>query len=154
MKNTNYIFCFIIFIFSCQHNNYNDHIKVKSILLDINTENKIEIDEFKYWIILPSQGCSSCIHQTLSFFLENQEKSKDMLLIVTMNSDIKVLNYQLGIDYKQFSNIMIDLQNRLSLQGIGSIYPEIFINSESGVFKRIKIRPENSNELYKILNQE
>lgn len=117
-------------------------------------EGGIEIDEFKYWIILPSQGCSSCIHQTLNFFLENQEKSKDMLLTVTMNSDIKVLNYQLGIDYKQFPNIMIDLQNRLSLQGIGSIYPEIFITTESSVFKRVKIRPENSNELYKILNQE
>lgn len=70
--------------------------------LDIYTNGGLK----KAYLIIPLQGCGSCIDQSIQFMKKNSENDKISYIIV--DQDIKNIKIKIGSDYLTKPNLIID----------------------------------------------
>lgn len=114
----------VICSFSCSHQD----IKNRQINKKIKShyENFQSIKKYKAIILIPREGCGGCISDATSKTRELLMKRRDILLIFTDVTDMKLLKIQFGNNLLKDPNVSIDIPNLFVDKRVSSIYPQIF----------------------------
>ena len=76
--------------------------------------------------MIPREGCGGCISDATSKTRELLMKRRDILLIFTDVTDMKLLKIQFGNNLLKDPNVSIDIPNLFVDKRVSSIYPQIF----------------------------
>lgn len=83
---------------------------------------------YEYIIIIPNEGCGTCISNTTTYVKENfDEITPKTAIIFTDIKDYKALNLNVSSKILRNENVFIDSTNILKSVEISSIYPQIVI---------------------------
>jgi hypothetical protein len=134
-------------LFSCSQeqqkiNNINKKIK-------IHYGSFKSIKEFKAIILIPREGCGGCISDATSKTIELLIQRRDILLIFTDVTDMKLLKNQFSNNLLKDGNVSIDFLNLFVDRRVSSIYPQIFylINGKCTFFENFDVTSERFNTL-------
>jgi hypothetical protein len=129
-------------LFSCSQeqqkiNTTNKKIKIHYGNFDL-------IKDFKAIILIPREGCGGCISDATAKTMEIMANRRDILLIFTDVTDMKLLNNQFGNNLLKDCNVTIDTLNLFVDKRVSSIYPQIFylINGKCVFFETFDITSE------------
>lgn len=93
---------------------------------------------YEYVIIIPNEGCGSCISNTTTYVIENfDEITLKTAVVFTDIKDYKVLNLKVNSKILRNENVFIDSTNILRSVETSSIYPQLVIieNKKVKTFK-------------------
>ena len=115
MKNNLTVFVLMTVIFiSCSESKYNrETASLKTLITNLNNNTITGLDK-KYYLIIPLEGCSSCIKSSIKFAQEHTS-NEDITFIIT-HYDTKVIR---SIFSNYASNIIID--NNFEAMGLGLV---------------------------------
>jgi hypothetical protein len=121
MKNKYFILFILLFLcFSCKKHTYNDKIAEK-----INYMLQNESDNYDYVVIIPGSGCTGCITNAETYFL-NHVVDNSIKFIFTQSLSKKTLQLRLQKENLSRKNVFIDDDNCFYLHGFQEkIYPII-----------------------------
>lgn len=126
---------FVIFIFiSCQ--NTNSYDELDSVIQDINPS--IDLRNFHSVIVLPSDGCPSCIAAIKRSIIESRNKLDSTILIAIRIRDRKFVK-----EFKNlFSNIevIVDENNTFGLIQYNTDYPWLLLLSKNEITNSIELK--------------
>ncbi len=99
-------FCIFIYIISFCFIACNKKNKEKEKVFLNNCIERLDIaDNYQWIVILPGTGCHGCI-QDGEFFMKKNIENNKVLFILTKVSSLKILQQKLGIQIKDYSNIL------------------------------------------------
>lgn len=102
----------------CSDENYmKEKIQYQNVISQIAINNTI------VWIvIIPGYGCQECLHYAEEFMKTNIN-SKHVLFVLTNISSIKELEIRLNLKVADYSNIIIDRENKYYIKSENNDYP-------------------------------
>ena len=114
-------FILIISMMSCSfQEKYEDKLHHELMKLD-----ETIFDNYSFVIIIPEEGCSGCISEAESFYLEHKNDPQ-IFYIFTNISSIKSIKLRVGKDVINQRNVYIDIKNKfLSIDYNINVYPII-----------------------------
>lgn len=126
-----YSILFVLFIFLSACNissNYESFINTQL------TSYCDDISQYTEVIIIPRQGCHSCVEKADEYFLKNKDR-KDCLFIFTHLISEKALRIEVGKENLILPNVKVDKDDRFySLKYADSQYPIVLTKGEDGHF--------------------
>lgn len=129
-------------LFSCSQ----EHQKIKNInkKLKIHYGSFDSIKEFKAIVLIPREGCGGCISDATSKTIALLIKRRDILLIFTDVTDMKLLKNQFGNNLLKDCNVSIDVPNLFVDKRVSSIYPQVFylMNGKCTFFENFDVTSE------------
>lgn len=96
-----YLILFLIFLSSCV---LNGSTKINNKLQELGNQLEIDISDYKSILIIPLEGCGTCI-QDAELFFRNYSSNTEILFIFCT---YKPFNYSILNNIKNSSNIIID----------------------------------------------
>jgi hypothetical protein len=112
MKNKYFMLFILSFLcFSCENNTYNDVITKK-----INYMLQNENDNYDYVVIIPGSGCTGCITNAETYFL-NHVANNSIKFVFTAILSKKTLQLRLQKENLNRKNVFIDNSNSFYLHG-------------------------------------
>ncbi len=117
--------------------------------IKIHFENIKSIKEYKAIVLIPREGCGGCISDATSKTTELLIQRRDILLILTDVTDMKLLKIQFGNSLLKDPNVSIDVPNLFVDKRVSSIYPQIFYlkNGKCDFFEVFDITSERFRTL-------
>lgn len=94
--------------------------------LKIHFEDTHNLKKFKAIILIPREGCGGCISEATMITKELLGNRRDIGLIFTDVTDMKLLKLQYGNNLLKDQNVSVDITNLFVDKRISSIYPQIF----------------------------
>lgn len=85
---------------------------------------KIE-DSLDKIIVIPGEGCGGCINNATYYVINNYDRLGSALIIFTGVEDQKLLRNQLGADFLNHPNVLLDSDNHFMDKEVISSYPYI-----------------------------
>jgi hypothetical protein len=114
------------------------------------TIKNLDVDDNVRWIIiLPGLGCHGCIQEGESFMKE-YVGNMEILFVLTNISSLKILQQKTGIKLKEYSNIFIDIDNKIIIPTGNNIYPCI-IRIEEGENAEHEFQSPSNSEAFERL---
>lgn len=90
--------------------------------------------KYSYIMIMPRQGCKSCINESEDFFREHKD-DLSYLFIFTRIESRKTLGLEIGNESLNSSNVLIDTENNFHNSAFSDDnYPIILIKQKNGSF--------------------
>jgi len=115
--------CCILFLCLCKCQSPSYSEKLLERFYDLFDSSNFD---YKYLIIIPNSGCSGCITNAETFFIENKERT-DVFFVFTRVQSRRELQLRVGEENLNRSNVYIDSNNRLYFKEFeDSVYPVIF----------------------------
>jgi|BioPla2DNA2_1021312.scaffolds.fasta_scaffold03320_12 hypothetical protein len=142
MKYFNIFFIIVILLItgSCQKKAHK--IEKNNI---IKAMEQMDVGDNVSWIvILPGLGCTGCI-QEAEVFMKDHINNEEILFVLTKISSLKILQQKMGIQIKDYQNVIIDAGNEFDVRTENNIYPCI-VQLKTGKIVRHEFQsPQNSN---------
>lgn len=114
------LICLLFILISCRKSQ-------KEIEFDYIND-KVESLKFgsniKWIVILPGLGCNGCIQEGEEFMRKNVNQDQILFVLVKVES-LKLLQQKVGLNIKNYNNIVIDKSNNFNLPTDNAIYPLI-----------------------------
>ena len=132
---------FALIFSSCDFSNNNYSESIKRLLKTYDSS--LNLKEFRACIILPIDGCSNCIAETVSYCLKNLDNN---LLIIASSYSHKRIKLKFDQKTRIRANFIEDFDDQSRKLYLANSDPIIFILNDSGhAIKRIEISNETNN---------
>ena len=121
MKYFKVIFITIVILLtsgSCQKSSHNIE---KRYLIEAIEQTDIG-DNMRWIVVLPGLGCTGCIQEAEAFMKDNIENG-EILFVLTKISSLKILQQKIGVQIKDYTNVVVDMENKFDVRTENKIYP-------------------------------
>ena len=122
---------FCVYFQGCEKK-YNEYV----VAINNITSFQKEINNLDFIMVIPGEGCGGCISSATSYVLLNSEKFDNSLIIFTGVLDKKLLRNQVGSEFLNKENVLIDKNNYLMKQNLKSPYPYFFQINDSELINK------------------
>lgn len=141
MNNRLYlVLCLLFFCISCSEKD-----EKSEIVRAINEMTPVDYTRLKAVIVIPREGCGSCISNASAYVRNKYDSLEQVVIIFTGVKDKKLVKLQLGNSFFKNKNVIIDEDNKLIRFSVFAIYPKV-IFFDKGVIEDIKeFNAENMN---------
>jgi hypothetical protein len=148
MKNSFCLYSFLILICCSPNDEITSEFDEKLLIAGYEeTANKV-----KSIVILPGAGCTSCISEIESYFIDHIYDHPETLLILTAFSSKKTMDISFQRELTNSEIVLIDKDDLFNSGQFLSLYP-MFIYLENGKIIRYEYaKPENPNAFSNYLN--
>lgn len=99
----------------------NAEIEKDEIQLYVDS-NSDKIKGYDYMVVLPGLGCHGCI-QEAEVFMQNYVANQHVLFVLTKIESLKILQQKIGVNLKDYKNILLDQNQNFNISTANSIYP-------------------------------
>lgn len=103
-----------------------------------------KLKNYDYVLIIPGEGCTSCIEKAYSFVKEFDHTKENYLFILTNYRSEKRLKFILGESLLDDKDIVLDKENVAHNGGFYSMYPTL-IETKENRFKLSNLDPYSSS---------
>lgn len=129
MKKKSLISIFLLFLLFFLSNCSSDK-SVKELENKINSHYQKNDLNSEFILAVPNSGCPSCI-STAELFLRDRINNEKLFVILTKISSPKSFEIRTDINIDSTSNVILDKENRFSINGPNQIYPCLFVKKQN-----------------------
>ena len=149
MKTLSFYLIVLISVSMCFACHHKDEKEIESDYLSSFINDMHTPKNIKWLVILPGMGCHGCIQEGEQFMKDNI-KNKKIFFVLTQIESLKILQNKIGVNLKQQSNILADIDNKLTIPSNNSIYPCI-VQLDNGKIKEHEFQcPQNGQAFYNL----
>lgn len=144
----------ILFVSCLMQACYGDNNGEKDFFITTISNQRLDLTQYKYIVIIPGIGCHGCIQES-EYFLKQNINNQDILFIISNPQSLKILQNKIKVKLNDYENVIIDRKSTYQLPTNNSIYPcVLYLDEHNHTIKTIDFQsPKNGalNKLNKIL---